>query len=130
MTVPPPGASTYNIRMRWSALFAFCAAAVALLAQDSADRQSPATQNPAPASGSVAESKGLSPRTAPSDYPAHAQAGAVTIAADFTGHNVGTLEGILTTDEYVVIEAAVFGPAGARVGLCGGDFFLRITCTK
>jgi hypothetical protein len=74
--------------------------------------------------------KGLPPRAAPADYQAHAQAGEVTIAAEFTGHSVPTAQGALSTEEYVVIEAGVFGPAGSRAKLSFEDFSLRINSKK
>ena len=82
--------------------------------------------------GQVAPPKdeGIPPRTAPSDYEFHAQAGALTVAAEFTGHSVATPEGTLTTDEYVVVELAVYGPAGARTKLSPEDFSLRINRKK
>ncbi len=76
----------------------------------------------------MVEGKGLPPRAGAADYSAHAQVGAVTIGADFTGHNVGTQEGILTTEEYVVVEAGVYGPA--RLMLSVDDFSLRINGKK
>jgi hypothetical protein len=76
------------------------------------------------------EGQGLPPRAAPSDYRDHAQAGAVTIAADFAGHSVATPEGILTTEDYVVIEAGMFGPPDAKLMLAVEDFSLRINGKK
>jgi hypothetical protein len=108
-----------------------CAAAAALIAFRAGgplQAQTPATDpGKAPL---IVNDKGLLPRDSPSDYSAHAQAGMVTIAADFTGHNVGTQEGVLTTDDYVVIEAGLFGPPGARLNLSVGDFSLRINGGK
>jgi hypothetical protein len=78
----------------------------------------------------VNESKGMPPRVTPTEYQTHAQAGTVTIAAEFTGHNVGTPQGTLTTDDYLVVETAFFGPAGARATLAIGDFSMRINGKK
>jgi hypothetical protein len=78
----------------------------------------------------AAEGQGLPPRAAPSDYQARAQAGTVTIAADFTGHSVATPEGILTTEDFVAIEAGLFGPPEARLMLSVDDFSLRINGKK
>jgi hypothetical protein len=103
------------------ALFVWCAAAFA---------QTPPA---APAAGPdrpVVEGQGLPPRAAPSDYRDHAQAGAVTIAADFAGHSVATPEGILTTEDYVVIEAGLFGPPDTKLMLSVDDFSLRINGKK
>ena len=75
----------------------------------------------------VNESKGMPPRATPADYQTHAQAGTVTIAAEFTGHAVGTPQGTLTTEEYLVVETGFFGPEGARTRLAIGDFSLRVS---
>ena len=61
------------------------------------------------------DTKGMPPRAAAADYQAHAQAGAVTVAAEFKGHTVPTLQGILSTEDYVVVEAGLFGPPAARI---------------
>jgi hypothetical protein len=74
--------------------------------------------------------QGIPPRTAPADYQYHAQAGNLTVAAEFTGHSVGTPEGPLTTEDYVVFEVAVYGPAGARTTLAARDFSLRFPAKK
>jgi hypothetical protein len=76
------------------------------------------------------EAKGLGPRAAAADYQAQAQAGTVTVAAEFKGHWVPTLEGTLSTEDYVVVETGLFGPAGARITLSIGDFALRINGRK
>jgi hypothetical protein len=87
-------------------------------------------QNPPGKEAPVNESKGMPPRVAPAEYQTHAQAGTVTIAAEFTGHAVGTPQGTLTTEDYLVVEVAFFGPAGARDKLAIGDFSLRINGKK
>jgi hypothetical protein len=84
----------------------------------------------APSKGAPIEAKGLPPRAAPADYPAQVQAGTLTIAAEFKGHWVPTLEGTLSTEDYVVIEAGLFGPAGARIKLSLDDFGLRLNGRK
>ncbi|HLY18050.1 MAG TPA: hypothetical protein VKR61_12550 [Bryobacteraceae bacterium] len=76
------------------------------------------------------KAEGIPPRTAPTDYQFHAQAGTFTVAAEFTGHSVATPESTLTTDDYVVIEVAVYGPAGARIKLSREDFALRVNGKK
>jgi hypothetical protein len=74
--------------------------------------------------------EGMPPRTTPGDYQAHAQAGAVTIAAEFIGHAIPRAEGPLSTDDYVVVETGFFGPPGARLTLSVDDFSLRINGKK
>ncbi len=76
------------------------------------------------------DAKGLPPRATPADYQAHAQAGAVTIAADFAGHGVPTAESVFSTEDYVVVEVALFGPPAARLNLSYKDFSLRVNGKK
>jgi len=77
-----------------------------------------------------AESQGVPPRAAPSDYPAQAKAGDVTIAAEFAGHALPTPEGPLDADDYVVVEVAFYGPAGTRAPIAFSDFSLRVNDKK
>src|SRR5436190_23726965 len=76
------------------------------------------------------EIRGLPPRATPADYQAQAKAGGMTIAAEFVGHFVPTLQGNLTTDDYVVVETGMFGPPDAHIKLVLGDFSLRINGKK
>lgn len=82
------------------------------------------------AQGKENPAKGLPPRTAPSEYQAQAQVGAVTIAAEFMGHAVPTPEQTVDAEDYIVVEAGLFGPPGARTTLARGDFSLRINGKK
>jgi hypothetical protein len=83
-----------------------------------------------PTKGAPIESKGLPPRATPADYQAHVQAGAVTIAAEFTRHSVPTAQGPLSTEDFVVVEMALFGPPDARLKISANDFSLRINGKK
>jgi hypothetical protein len=76
------------------------------------------------------ELKGMPPRVAPTEYQAHAQAGTITVAAEFLGHSVPTLEATYNAEDYVVVEAGLFGPPEARTKLTTGDFSLRINGKK
>ena len=76
------------------------------------------------------EAKGIPPRATPADYQSHAQAGTITIAAEFTGHSLPTLEGPLTTEEYVAVEVALFGPAGAALKISTDNFSLKVNGKK
>jgi hypothetical protein len=78
----------------------------------------------------IKEIRGLPPRATPADYQAQAQAGGMTIAAEFVGHFVPTLQGNLTTEDYVVVETGMFGPSEAHIKLFLGDFSLRINGKK
>jgi hypothetical protein len=76
------------------------------------------------------ESKGLPPRAAPAEYQAQAQAGMVTVAAEFVGHSVPTPDGTYTTEDFVVVEVGLFGSPQARSTLSIRDFSLRINGKK
>lgn len=78
----------------------------------------------------INEAKGLPPRVAPTDYQAQAQAGTVTVAAEFTGHSVVTMQGTFSNEDYVAVETALFGPPGERIKLSIEDFSLRINEKK
>jgi len=54
----------------------------------------------------------------------------MTIAAEFVGHFVPTLQGNLTTEDYVVVETGMFGPPEAPIKVFLGDFSLRINGKK
>jgi len=73
---------------------------------------------------------GMPPRASATEYQAQAKAGSFTIAAEFTGHAVATPEGIFSAEEYVTVEAAVFGSPGAKLKLSSADFSLRINGKK
>ena len=74
--------------------------------------------------------KGIPPRATAADYQAHAQAGAVTVAGEFTGHSIPTSQKILSTEDYVVVEVGLFGPPESRIKLSREDFSLRINGKK
>jgi hypothetical protein len=92
--------------------------------QDAQSKDAPSKDAP------IREATGIPPRTAPSEYQAHAQAGAVTIAAEFTRHSVATLQATLSTEDYVVVEVGLFGPPDARLKISHEDFSLRINAKK
>jgi hypothetical protein len=107
--------------MRFSALFttgALAAICMCMQGQSTQDKEAPS------------ELKGMPPRATPADYQAHAQAGRVTVAAEFSGHSAPTREGPLASEDYVVVEAAVFGDPGTRANLSRGDFSLRVNEKK
>jgi hypothetical protein len=76
------------------------------------------------------QAKGMPPRAAPTEYQAQAQVGTVTIAAEFMGHAVPTPEQTVAAEDYVVVEAGLFGPPGAKTTLARGAFSLRINGKK
>jgi hypothetical protein len=76
------------------------------------------------------ETRGIPPRATPADYQCHARVGTYTLAAEFVGHAIPTIDGTLNSEEFVVVEAALFGPPGARLTLSFEDFSLRINDKK
>jgi hypothetical protein len=88
------------------------------------------TQEPAAKEAPAKEAIGMPPRAAPGDYLSHVQIGTVTLAAEFTGHSVATPEATYETEDYVVVEAGLFGPSDARLRLSIDDFSLRINGRK
>ena len=102
----------------WLPMTLLLVGALSVRAQDAA--------KDAPAS----ESKGMPPRAAPADYQAHTQVGALTLAADFVRHSVPTPEATYSTEDFVIVEAGLFGTPQARLTLSIGDFSLRINGKK
>jgi hypothetical protein len=76
------------------------------------------------------EAPGMPPRATPGDYPAQAQVGGVTIAAEFKGHSIPTSQGTLNSSDYIVVETAIFGAADARLKLSVDDFSIRVNGKK
>ena len=97
--------------------------AVSLPAQEETAKSPEAQSKDTPA-------KGMPPRAAPTEYQAQAKAGAVTIGAEFMGHAVPTPEQTVNADDYIVVEAGLFGAPGAKITLARGDFTLRINGKK
>jgi hypothetical protein len=88
------------------------------------------SQDTAAKDAPVNESKGMPPRATPTDYQAHTQAGMLTLAAEFMRHSVPTPEAPYSTEDFVIVEAGLFGPPQARLKLSIGDFSLRINGKK
>jgi hypothetical protein len=78
----------------------------------------------------ISTMKGLPPRATPAEYAGRAQAGTVMIGAEFDAHSVPTAQSIYSTEDYVAVEVALYGPADARIKLSYEDFSLRIDGKK
>jgi hypothetical protein len=91
--------------------------------------QEPAAAPPTP-DALTNKARGVPPRVSPTEYQAHAEAGNVTVAAEFMGHSVPTPDGTFSTEEYVIVEVGLFGPADAKLKLNPADFSLRINENK
>jgi hypothetical protein len=105
----------------WAALGAYLANA------QTEPAKPPEAKKEAPAAN---ESRGMPPRAAPTDYQVQAHAGSVTIAADFDGHSVPTMDGVYASEDYVVVEVAFFGEPNARLKLSIEDFSVKIKDRK
>ena len=86
-------------------------------------------KNP-PTKDAQVEAKGLAPRTAPSDYLSQTKIGTMTLAAEFNGHSVPTAVRPFTSENYVSVEIALFGPPDARAQISVADFSLRVNGKK
>jgi hypothetical protein len=83
-----------------------------------------------PTEAQAKEGLGMPARAAASEYQAHAQAGSISIGAEFMGHSVPTPQAIFASDDYIVIETGFFGPPEARLKLSIDDFSIRINGKK
>lgn len=68
----------------------------------------------------------VAPRTAASDYLSSAKAGPITIGAEFKGHNVPTPLVNFTSEDFVVVELALYGAAGEAAKIAATDFSLKV----
>jgi len=112
--------------------FRYAILAIAAFSLQAQTGEVKAPEHPAsiPKAATIRENIGIPPRSGPSDYPAQANVGKVTIAAEFDEHGIPTSEGVLSSDTYVVVELAVFGPQGTRLPVSFSDFSLRINGKK
>jgi hypothetical protein len=69
-------------------------------------------------------------RAAASEYQAQGKAGMITIGAEFAGHSVTAPDHTYSSEDYIVVEAGLFGPPGARTTLSRDDFSLRVNGKK
>jgi hypothetical protein len=118
--------------MQFSSGFRYAILAIAGLSlyAQTAEVNGPGHPAGIPKPATIRENIGIPPRSGPSDYPAQAKVGQVTIAAEFAAHGIPTPEGVLSSDNYVVVELAVFGPQGTRLPVSFSDFSLRINGKK
>ena len=76
------------------------------------------------------EMLGMPPRSAATEYQAQGQAGSIKIGAEFMEHAVPTPQATYSTEDYVVVEVGLFGPADAHLKLSMTDFALRMNGKK
>jgi hypothetical protein len=94
-----------------------------------AQAQEAAPPAPAPLKEQV-KKEGMPARASAGDYLSQGKAASVTIGAEFKGHFVPTPDGLLSTDDFVVVEVGLFGPPDARLKLSFEDFSLRLNGKK
>jgi hypothetical protein len=103
----------------------------ALLCRGASGQDPQSKAAPVPVKGvQVIDAPPIPVRASPTEYHAHAAAGAVTVAAEFTGHSVATPLASFTTEDYVAVEVALFGQPGARLRLSHEDFSLSVNGKK
>ena len=76
------------------------------------------------------EIQGLPVRAGAADYQNQAQVGKITLAADFVGHSVPTIQGPLSSEDYVSVEVAFLGTPDSKVKISFEDFSVRINGKK
>ncbi len=76
------------------------------------------------------EVQGLPVRAGAADYQNQAQVGTLMLAADFVGHSVPTIQGPLSSEDYVAVEVAFLGGADTKVKISFQDFSVRINGKK
>jgi len=75
----------------------------------------------------LAAAQGTAPKDSPAGYPAHAELGKYTLAAEFMVHAVPAGDrGSLFAGDYLVVEVAWFGPKLDAMDIRSGQFQLRI----
>lgn len=108
----------------WISALCLCAGAQETPAKDAPNKDTPGKD------AQANQPKGMPPRATPAEYQFHVQVGTFTIAAEFTGHAIPTMQGPLNSEDYVAVETAVFGPPETRIKLAADDFSLRINGKK
>ncbi|HEV1287786.1 MAG TPA: hypothetical protein VNU44_20850 [Bryobacteraceae bacterium] len=66
------------------------------------------------------------PKTGPADYHVHVKIDSVTLAAEYLVHSLPNAKATLIANDYLVVEAAFFGPLYSRLNMSPGNFSLRI----
>jgi hypothetical protein len=74
----------------------------------------------------LVRAQGAPPKTNAGDYPVHVQLDSVTLAAEYLVHSLPTAKGTLVVNDYLVVEAAFFGPSLSRLKMSPDNFTLRI----
>jgi hypothetical protein len=76
------------------------------------------------------ELQGLPVRASAADYQNQEKVGKLTLAADFVGHSVPTMQGPLSSEDFVTVEVAFLGAPDSKVKISFEDFSVRINGKK
>ena len=74
--------------------------------------------------------QGTVPKPKPEDYPAHAQVGLLTLAAEYMVHSFSGQGESYVAPEYLTVDVAVYGEKGQKLEIDPGRFTLRIDGKK
>lgn len=70
------------------------------------------------------------PKAKPGDYPVHAKAGDVTVAAEYMVHSVTGEGQVFVVDGYLTVEVALYPATGRTIEVNAGRFTLRVNGKK
>jgi hypothetical protein len=74
--------------------------------------------------------QGTGPKSAAADYPAHAKTGLISIGAENMGRNIASPARSLVSDDYLVIDVALYSEGNRPFTLSDGQFALRVNGKK
>ncbi len=70
------------------------------------------------------------PKPKATDYPAHSEAGKLALGAEYMVHSFSGGGQMFVTDDYLVVEVAIYPPSGTTYEVNAGRFSLRINGAK
>ena len=79
---------------------------------------------------SVLAAEGTDPKSRATDYPRHATAGRLEIGAEYMVHSFSGGGQTFIAKDYLVVEVALYAPAGERIEISHGQFNLRVNGRK
>jgi hypothetical protein len=80
--------------------------------------------------GTVLHAQGTQPHPDASTYEVQGSLGDIKIGADYLVHSVPASSGYVIANDYLIVEAALFGPKFSAIKLSPTDFQLRINDAK
>jgi hypothetical protein len=72
------------------------------------------------------QSSGTTPKPKAADYPAQTGAGELALGAEYLVHSLPAGTGNFFLEKYLVVEVAIYPPAGRAIDVAAGMFTLRI----